>query len=109
MPGLMQELGLKPGVIYGDDVLKLFTYAKAHGFAMPAINVTSSSTAAAALEAARNAGSPIIIQTSQGGAAYFAGKGIKDSAEKREASVAGAIAAAHYVRYTSHTVPQFAH
>ncbi|KAK1769043.1 fructose-bisphosphate aldolase 1 [Phialemonium atrogriseum] len=98
MTGLLKELNLKPGVIYGDDVLKLFQYAKAHGFALPAINVTSSSTAAAALEAARNAKSPIIIQTSQGGAAYFAGKGIKDSAEKREASVAGAIAAAHYIR-----------
>lgn len=99
MPGLLEELNIKPGVIYGDDVLKLFQYAKSHGFAIPAINVTSSSTAAAALEAARNAKSPIIIQTSQGGAAYFAGKGLKDSAEKREASVAGAIAAAHYVRY----------
>jgi Fructose/tagatose bisphosphate aldolase len=38
------------------------------------------------------------LQTSQGGAAYFAGKGIKNSAEKQEASVAGAIAAAHYIR-----------
>jgi fructose-bisphosphate aldolase class II len=40
----------------------------------------------------------ISLQTSQGGAAYFAGKGIKNSAEKQEASVAGAIAAAHYIR-----------
>jgi fructose-bisphosphate aldolase class II len=38
------------------------------------------------------------LQTSQGGAAYFAGKGIKNSAEKQEASVGGAIAAAHYIR-----------
>jgi fructose-bisphosphate aldolase class II len=52
----------------------------------------------AALEAARDAKSPIILQTSQGGSAYFAGKGVKDSAEKREASVAGAIAGAHYIR-----------
>ncbi len=37
--GLLQELNLKPGVIYGDDVLKLFTYAKDKGFAIPAINV----------------------------------------------------------------------
>jgi fructose-bisphosphate aldolase class II len=40
----------------------------------------------------------VSLQTSQGGAAYFAGKGIKNSAEKQEASVAGAIAAAHYIR-----------
>ena len=98
MPGLLQELNIKPGVLYGDDVLKLFQYAKSHGFAIPAVNVTSSSTVVAALEAAKNANAPLILQTSQGGAAYFAGKGIKDSAEKREASVAGAIAAAHYIR-----------
>lgn len=42
--------------------------------------------------------SPVILQVSQGGAAFFGGKGLKNSAEKQEASVAGAIAAAHYVR-----------
>jgi fructose-bisphosphate aldolase class II len=52
----------------------------------------------ATLEAARDAKSPVIIQASQGGAAFFAGKGIANSAEKQEASVAGAIACAHYVR-----------
>lgn len=98
MPGLMEELNLKPGVIYGDDVLNLFNYAQKKGFAIPAINVTTSSTVVASLEAARDSKSPIILQTSQGGSAYFAGKGVKDSAEKREASVAGAIAAAHYIR-----------
>ncbi|KZL80556.1 fructose-bisphosphate aldolase [Colletotrichum incanum] len=96
--GLLQDLNLKPGVVYGDDLLKLFNYAKEKEFAIPAANVTSSSTAVAALEAAREAKSPIILQTSQGGAAYFAGKGIPNSAEKQEASVAGAIAAAHYIR-----------
>ncbi|KAL2113684.1 hypothetical protein VUR80DRAFT_2906 [Thermomyces stellatus] len=96
--GLLQELNIKPGVIYGDDVLKVFTYAKTKGFAIPAINVTSSSTVVAALEAARDSKSPIILQASQGGAAFFAGKGVPNSAEKQEASVAGAIAAAHYIR-----------
>ncbi|KAK9379500.1 uncharacterized protein V2V93DRAFT_47195 [Kockiozyma suomiensis] len=64
----------KSGVIVGDDVLNLFNYAQEKGFAIPAINVTSSSTVVAALEAARDAKSPIILQMSQGGAAYFAGK-----------------------------------
>jgi fructose-bisphosphate aldolase class II len=96
--GLLDELNLPAGVIYGDDVLKLFTYAREKGFAIPAVNVTSSSTVVASLEAARDAKAPIILQTSQGGAAYFAGKGIKNSAEKQEASVGGAIAAAHYIR-----------
>ncbi|KAK4183776.1 hypothetical protein QBC35DRAFT_507310 [Podospora australis] len=96
--GILDEINIPTGVIYGDDVLNLFSYARKKGFAIPAVNVTSSSTVVAALEAARDARSPIILQTSQGGAAYFAGKGIKNSAEKQEASVAGAVAAAHYIR-----------
>ncbi|KAL2265930.1 hypothetical protein VTJ83DRAFT_5282 [Remersonia thermophila] len=96
--GILEDLKLPAGVIYGDDVLKLFTYAREKGFAIPAINITSSSTVVAALEAARDAKAPIILQASQGGSAYFAGKGVKDSADKREASVGGAIAAAHYIR-----------
>ncbi|KAG0680285.1 Fructose-bisphosphate aldolase 1 [Pichia californica] len=89
-------LSRQTGVITGDDVRKLFNYAHQKGFAIPAINVTSSSTAVAALEAARNANSPIILQTSNGGAAYFAGKGISNDGQK--ASIAGAIAAGHYIR-----------
>ncbi|KAK3938026.1 hypothetical protein QBC46DRAFT_391178 [Diplogelasinospora grovesii] len=96
--GILEELNLPVGVLYGEDVLKLFTYAREKGFAIPACNVTSSSTVVAALEAARDQKAPIILQTSQGGAAFFAGKGIKNSAEKQEASVVGAIAAAHYIR-----------
>ncbi|KAL9608431.1 MAG: hypothetical protein Q9204_009235, partial [Flavoplaca sp. TL-2023a] len=60
--------------IVGDDVHKLFKYAQANKFAIPAINVTSSSTVVASLEAARDKKAPIILQMSQGGAAYFAGK-----------------------------------
>ncbi|EFW99139.1 fructose-bisphosphate aldolase [Grosmannia clavigera kw1407] len=96
--GILSDLKLPVGVIYGDDVLKLFQYAQVHGFAIPAINVTSSSTVVAALEAARDAKSPIIMQFSNGGAAFFAGKGITNSKEKQEASVGGAIAAAHFIR-----------
>ncbi|KAF5103217.1 hypothetical protein D0Z03_000261 [Geotrichum reessii] len=86
----------KSGVIVGDDVRNLFRYAQEHKFAIPAINVTSTSTVNAALEAARDAKSPIILQTSQGGAAYFAGKGVANG--NQEASIAGAIAAAHFIR-----------
>ncbi|CAM9018935.1 hypothetical protein WICANDRAFT_28207 [Wickerhamomyces anomalus NRRL Y-366-8] len=94
--GVQDVLKRKSGVIYGDDVKALFDYAQEKGFAIPAINVTSSSTAVAALEAARDAKSPIILQTSQGGAAYFAGKGVSNTDQK--ASIAGCIAAAHYIR-----------
>ncbi|RDB15432.1 Fructose-bisphosphate aldolase [Hypsizygus marmoreus] len=84
------------GVLTGDNVRKLFDYAKENKFAIPAINVTSSSTANAVLEAARDIKAPIIIQVSQGGSAYFAGKGLAN--DKQQASIAGATAAAHHVR-----------
>lgn len=82
--------------IVGDDVLKLFKHAQENNYAIPAINVTSSSTVVAALEAARDKKSPVILQASQGGAAYFAGKGVSNGGQN--ASIAGAIAAAHYIR-----------
>ncbi|KAF8343085.1 fructose-bisphosphate aldolase [Cantharellus anzutake] len=84
------------GVLSGDQTRKLFEYARAHNFAIPAINVTSSSTVVAALEGAREVKAPIILQTSQGGAAYFAGKGLSNT--NQEASITGAVAAAHYIR-----------
>ncbi|PGH35173.1 fructose-bisphosphate aldolase 1 [[Emmonsia] crescens] len=94
--GVQDVLSRKSGVIVGDDVLRLFQYAQEKVFAIPAINVTSSSTAVAALEAARDKKSPIILQMSQGGAAFFAGKGVPNG--NQEASIAGAIAGAHYIR-----------
>jgi len=94
--GVVEKLSRKKGVIVGDDVLHLFQYAQEQKFAIPSINVTSSSTAVAALEAARDKKSPIVLQMSQGGAAYFAGKGVPNG--NQEASIAGAIAGAHYIR-----------
>ena len=67
-------LGGKVGVITGDDVLRLFEHAQKEQYAIPAINVTSSSTVVASLEAARDKKAPIILQMSQGGAAFFCGK-----------------------------------
>ncbi|KAG8710185.1 Fructose-bisphosphate aldolase 1 [Ceratobasidium sp. 395] len=84
------------GVLTGDNVRKLFEYAKEHNFAIPAVNVTSSSTANAVLEAARDIKAPIILQASQGGSAYFAGKGLANGSQ--EASILGSIAAAHHIR-----------
>jgi fructose-bisphosphate aldolase class II len=84
------------GVIVGDDVMNLFKYARENKFAIPAINVTSSSTVVASLEAARDSKAPIILQVSHGGAAYFAGKGVSN--KDQFASIAGGIAAAHYIR-----------
>jgi len=84
------------GVLTGDNVRKLFDYAKKNQFAIPAINVTSTSTANAVLEAARDIKSPIILQVSQGGAAFFAGKGLAN--DKQQASIAGAVSAALHIR-----------
>lgn len=96
MPGAAAVLSRKAGVITGDDVLKLFKHAQENNYAIPAINVTSSSTVIASLEAARDSKSPIILQTSQGGAAYFAGKGASNT--DQAASIAGATAAALFIR-----------
>ncbi|KTW25708.1 fructose-bisphosphate aldolase, class II [Pneumocystis carinii B80] len=97
------------GVITGDDVLKLFKYAKENQFAIPAVNCTSSSTIVAVLEAAKSSNSPIIIQISQGGAAYFAGKSLNN--DKQQASIAGAISAAYFVRTIapSYNIPVVLH
>ncbi|RSH83236.1 Fructose-bisphosphate aldolase 1 [Apiotrichum porosum] len=85
------------GVLSGPDTKKLFDHAKENKYAIPAINVTSSSVVNAVLEAARDNKSPIILQVSQGGAHFFGGKGLSNSA-KQEGSIAGAIAAAHFIR-----------
>jgi fructose-bisphosphate aldolase class II len=83
------------GVIVGDNVQKVFAYAKAHGFALPAANCTGTNTVNAALETAREMNSPMVIQFSNGGAAFYAGKGISN--EGQRASIAGAIAGATHV------------
>ncbi|GAA6016362.1 hypothetical protein JCM8202_005583 [Rhodotorula sphaerocarpa] len=86
----MGVLDIVPGVVTGDNLIKLLNYAREKH------NCTSSSTVVACLEAARDSKSPVMIQVSQGGAAFFAGKGVPN--DKQQASIAGAVAAAHYVR-----------
>ncbi|KAG2066220.1 hypothetical protein BDR04DRAFT_1059608 [Suillus decipiens] len=97
------------GVLTGDNVRKLFDYAKENKFAIPVSNVTSSSTANAVLEAARDIKSPIILQVSQGGSAYYAGKGLAN--DSQQASILGAVAAAHHIRTVakSYGVPVVLH
>jgi len=84
------------GVVTGIDLQKLFEVAKDESFAIPAVNVVSTSSINAVLEAAKKVNSPVIVQFSNGGAAYFAGKGLPSE----EASVLGSISGAQYV----HTV-----
>lgn len=86
---------IKPGVATGDDVQKIFDYAKQKGFALPAVNVTSSSTVNAVMETAAKLNSPVIIQFSNGGGQFFAGKGLKN--ENERAAIAGSIAGAKHI------------
>jgi fructose-bisphosphate aldolase, class II len=86
---------IKPGVATGDDVQRIFDYAKQKGFALPAVNVTSSSTVNAVMETAAKLNAPVIIQFSNGGGQYFAGKGLKNDNER--AAIAGSIAGAKHI------------
>jgi len=86
---------LKPGVVSGDDLAKLLQIAKENNYAMPAVNVTGTNTINAVMEAAKVVNSPVMIQLSNGGASFYAGKGI--GLEGHEAAIAGAISAAKHV------------
>ena len=86
---------IKPGVATGDDVQAIFAYAKEKGFALPAVNVIGSSTINGVLETAAKLKAPVIIQFSNGGAAYNAGKGLSNVGEK--AAIAGGIAGAKHI------------
>ncbi len=85
---------LKPGVVSGKDYLTLVAAAKAGGYALPAVNVASSSTINAVLEAAAKNNADVIIQLSNGGAQFYAGQGMKDGFK---AKVLGAVSAAYHV------------
>jgi fructose-bisphosphate aldolase class II len=89
----------KPGVVTGDDVQAMFQLAKKKKFAMPAANVISSSTINAVLEASKELNAPAIIQFSNGGAIFNAGKGLSN--ENQAAAIAGGIAGARHVHIMS--------
>ncbi|SMF44194.1 fructose-bisphosphate aldolase [Alteromonadaceae bacterium Bs31] len=86
---------VKPGVATGDDVQKIFEIAKASGFALPAVNCVGTDSVNAVMEAAAKVKAPVVIQFSNGGAAFFAGKGLK--LEGQQAQILGAIAGAKHV------------
>ena len=85
----------KPGVATGDTVQEIFDYAKEKGFALPAVNVTGSSSVNAVMETAAKLNSPVIIQFSNGGALYNAGKSLSNENEK--AAIAGGVAGAKHI------------
>ncbi len=91
----MVSTKIKPGVITGDGVQEIFRIAKEKGFALPAVNVTSTSTVNAVMETASMMNSPVIIQFSRGGAQFFAGKGLDD--DDFQAGILGAVSGAKHV------------
>ncbi|MEQ8219970.1 MAG: class II fructose-bisphosphate aldolase [Arenibacter sp.] len=86
---------IKPGVATGDEVQKIFNYAKEKGFALPAVNVIGSNTINGVLETAASLNAPVIIQFSNGGAQFNAGKGLSNDGQ--QAAILGAVAGAKHV------------
>ena len=86
---------IKPGVATGDEVQAIFKYAKENNFALPAVNVIGSSTINAVMETAAELNAPVIIQFSNGGAQFNAGKGLSN--ENQAAAVAGGVAGAKHI------------
>jgi fructose-bisphosphate aldolase, class II len=90
---------VKPGVATGDDVKTIFKLAKANNYALPAVNVVSTNSVNAVLEAAKVVNSPVFIQFSNGGGQFYAGKGLSNDNE--QAAIAGAISGAKHIHQMS--------
>ncbi|TVR72947.1 MAG: class II fructose-bisphosphate aldolase [Spirochaetaceae bacterium] len=95
----MAKMKVRPGILTGNELQEVFAYCKETKCALPAVNVIGSSTSNAAMYAAKQAGSPIIIQFSNGGALFNAGKYLDNKGER--GAVAGAVAGAHHIRIIS--------
>jgi fructose-bisphosphate aldolase class II len=88
----------QPGLLTGEQVTEVLNDALNRGYALPAVNVIGTNSVNAVLETAREVNSPVIIQFSNGGGAFFAGKGLKN--DKQDASVLGSVSGAIHI----HTV-----
>ena len=84
------------GILTGTQVSNVWSHAKDHRYALPAVNVIGSNSINAVLETAKKANAPVIIQFSNGGAQFNAGKSL--ALENQKAAVLGAVAGAHHVR-----------
>jgi len=81
---------IKPGFVAGDDIQKIFAIAKENKFALPAVNVVGTDSINATLEVAKVVNSPIIIQFSSGGAAFYAGKALNNEIAQIQGAISGA-------------------
>ncbi len=99
---------VEAGVVTGNDLQKMFKIAKKEGFAIPAVNVVSTTSINAVLEAAKNVNSPVIVQFSNGGGAYYAGQGLPSGIGAILGTISGAkhvhtVAKAYGVPVVLHT------
>lgn len=90
---------VQPGVVTGDDVQKILNIAKENQFALPGVNVVGTNSTNAVIEAAKEVNSPVIIQFSNGGAVFFAGKGAPN--DNMQAAIMGAVSGAKHVHAMS--------
>lgn len=87
----------RPGVLFGDEVTELLLHANKNKYALPAVNVIGTNSINACLETAKAVNSPIMIQFSNGGGAFYAGKGLDNADQK--AAVAGSVSGALHVHH----------
>ena len=83
------------GVLTGDQVQDVFALAKKKAFALPAVNVIGNNSINTVIETAAELNSPVIIQFSNGGAQFNAGKGLNN--EQQKAAIVGSVAGAKHV------------
>ncbi|MEM6894239.1 MAG: class II fructose-bisphosphate aldolase [Bacteroidota bacterium] len=86
---------IKPGVATGDEVQAIFNHAKANGYALPAVNVIGTNSMNAVMETAAALNAPVIVQFSNGGAQFNAGKGLSN--DNQRSAVIGAVSGAYHV------------
>ena len=90
----------RAGVLWGEEVRQVMQDAQANNYALPAVNVIGTDSINAVLETAAKVNSPVIVQFSNGGAAFYAGKGLK--LEDQRGAVLGSVSGAMHV----HTLAQ---
>ena len=73
---------IKPGVATGDEVQAIFNHAKANSYALPAVNVIGTNSMNAVMETAASLNAPVIVQFSNGGAQFNAGKGLSNENQR---------------------------
>jgi fructose-bisphosphate aldolase class II len=91
----MSQNQIKPGVVTGDALNALLRHANENNYALPAVNVVGTNSINAVLETAKTVNSPVIIQFSNGGGQFYAGKGLSNDGQK--AAIAGSISGAMHV------------